>query len=113
MDGLICYKNEKRFLKLDLLKQYRKSLEELITAFNAMRYATCEALMNHLSVLAEQLTDVTIQPTSDQKQSVLWAEHLRIQELQMLFYQRSQELLNDLLKQIPKRAHLDRLGKSL
>lgn len=113
MDGLVCCRNEKRFLALDLLEQYRKALEKLVVAFNAMRYATCDDLMNRLGTLTRQLTVIASQPIFTQKQSAIQAEQLRIQELQMLFYERSQERLNDLLKQIPRRTQLNRLEKFL
>lgn len=110
MDGSICYKSEKNLPILNLLEQYRRGLEDLIVAFNAGRYATCNRLMKDLESLMQQVVEnqsVFAQSTT------LKAGQLRIQELQLEFYERSQTQLNDLLRQVPKRTQLNRLEKFL
>ena len=111
MDGSICYKSEKNLPILNLLEQYRNGLEDLLMAFNAARYATCDRLMKNLEVLMQQI--IRNQPGFAKHSSTLQAEQLRIQELQLEFYERSQTQLNDLLKQVPKRTQLNRLEKFL
>gem|GEM_PF-6486896 len=54
-----------------------------------------------------------IQSATDQNQNAIQLEQLRIQELQLEFYERSNTQLNDLLKRVPKRTQLNRLGKFL
>ena len=110
MDGLICCKNEKLLPIVSLLKQYRKELEKLLEAFNAARYTTCSQLMQALEVLMRQIISLNPQQTFP---SPLQAEQLRIQELQFEFYERSNNQLNDLLKRIPKKTQIHRLGKFL
>ena len=111
MDGLICCKNEKLLPILNLLKQYRNGLEKLLIAFNSTRYATCERLLSELETVIQQISSSGFQPVFTQKQSSLQAEQLRIQELQLEFYERSNDQLNDLLKHAPKRTQINRLGK--
>ena len=113
MDGSICCKNEKKLPILNLLKQYRKGLEDLLVAFNSARYATCGRLMEHLELSISQLSTPNFRPVFAQKHGSISAEQLRIQELQSEFYERSHEQLNDLIKQAPKRTHLNRLEKFL
>ena len=113
MDGSICCRNEKRVPILNLLKQYRKGLEDLLTAFNSARYATCDRLMRHLEVSISQLSTPNFQPVFAQKHGSISAEQLRIQELQAEFYERSHDQIDDLIKQAPKRTHLNRLEKFL
>ena len=113
MDGSICCKSEKHLQILDLLRQYRKELEKLLVAFNAARYATCDRLMKALERLMQQIIVLNPQPFFSQRQSALQAEQLRIQELQLEFYERSNNQLNDLLKRMPKRTQLNRLEKFL
>ena len=111
MDGSICCKNEKPLPILNLLERYRKGLENLLVAFNAARYVTCERLMEELEVLLKQI--IHLQPSFAQKQNFLQSEQLRIQELQLEFYSRSNTQINDLLKQVPKKTQLKRLEKFL
>ncbi len=111
MDGLICCKNEKLLPIVNLLEQYQKGLEKLLEAFNAARYATCKHLMQNLETLMQQI--LKIQSATDQNQNAIQLEQLRIQELQLEFYERSNTQLNDLLKRVPKRTQLNRLGKFL
>ena len=113
MDGSICCKNEKPLLILDLLECYRKGLGNLLVAFNAARYATCDHLMKDLETLMQQIIAIKSQPASAQNQPPIQAEQLRIQELQLEFYERSNAQINDLLKRTPKRTHLKRLEKFL
>ncbi len=113
MDGLICCKNEKLLPIVSLLKQYRTGLENLLTAFNARRYATCDHQLKNLEVLMQQLTADKFRPYFAQTENTLQSEKLRIQELQTEFYNRSHQQLNDLLKQVPKRTQINRLEKFL
>lgn len=113
MDGSTCYKNAKPLPILELLEQYRKGLGKLLIAFNAARYATCDRLMKDLEALMQQIISIKPQPASAQNQSPIQAERLRIQELQLEFYERSGTQLNDLLKRIPKRTQINRLVKFL
>ena len=109
MDGSTCCKNEKPLPILNLLAQYRKGLGKLLVAFNAARYITCERLMQELETLMQQI----IAFKSHSGFAYDPSEQLRIQELQLEFYERSNAQLNDLLKKVPKRTQLNRLGKFL